>query len=348
MAQKKITREMPKKVVSGRNQKQKRGEKGYLWGFLGASLALILTTFGVVSNFATIRDFFIGISYRPTTEMEQIRADLGLTDRGTLIFNASLPELMERTEFNQKCREVENETAVLGCYTDEKIYIYNIVDEELPGIRELATAHELLHAVFDRMSDGEKEALVSSLTHVFEDNQDRLESEINIYPVEQRQEELYVRAGTEIKNLPEELEKHFAGIFADQDKIVDYYDGYIKVFREIEGKLKQLLDEINTMKTQIDAETTNYEAGVSDLNTKIGEFNDCAETLNCFTSTAVFNSRRGELIAERERLKKIYDKINTSIAKYNNLVNEYNENVLHGQTLNMTINSNANVEEVAD
>ena len=329
-------------------KRKPNSEKSHLLIFLGASLGLILITIGVVLNFTTIRDFFIGMSYQPSSEMEQIRVDLDLTSRGALIFNASKPELMERAEFNQKCRERENETAILGCYTEDRIYIYNIVDEELPGIRELATAHELLHAVYSRMSPEEKQRWGDLLTQVYADYREVLGDEIDLYSDSEKQEELYVRAGTEIKDLPEELEKHFAGIFVDQDRIVDFYDGYITVFRKIKEKLEKLLEEIKALQPQINTETTNYEAGVQELNAKIGEFNDCAKTLNCFTSTAVFNSKRAGLVAEQQRLKTVYEGINTLITKYNELVNEYNENVLHGQTLNMTINSNASVEEVED
>ena len=324
------------------------GDKKHLLVFAGVSLGLILITVGVVANFTTIRDFFTGLNYRPSLEMEQIRADLDLTSRGALIFNASQPELMERADFNQKCRERENETAILGCFTEDRIYIYNIIDEELPGIRELATAHELLHAVYSRMSPGEKQKWDDFLTQVYTENREVLGEEIDLYSDSEKKEELYVRAGTEIKDLPEELEKHFAEIFVDQDKIVDFYDGYITVFKKIKEKLEKLLDEIEALQPQIDAKTTDYEAGVSELNAKIGEFNDCARTLNCFTSTAVFNSKRAELVSEQQRLKTVYEGINTLITKYNELVNEYNENVLHGQTLNMTINSNASVEKVED
>ena len=330
------------------NFERTRNEKGYLISFIGLSLFLILITVGVVTNFGTIRDFFLGIHYSPSEEMVQVRADLNLTSKGARIFNASQPELMDREEFNQKCREAENETAILGCYTDEKIYVYNIVDEELPGIRELATAHELLHAVYSRMSNEDRLKWVEILAKVYMENRETLGVEIDLYPDNEKQEELYVRAGTEIKDLPEELERHYAEIFANQDAVVDFYEGYIAVFRKIEGRLKKLLDEISALREKIDAEMVAYEAGVEDLNAKINEFNTCAKTMNCFTSTYAFNMQRAALVARQQELKAIYDGINALIDQCNVLVNEYNENVLHGQILNMTINSSANVEEVED
>ena len=198
------------------------------------------------------------------------------------------------------------------------------------------------------MSDDDKVRLVEPLTRVFEENQESLGEEIEVYPFEQKQEELYVRVGTEIKDLPEELEKHYAEYFKDQDKVVDFYESYIAVFRKIEKKLIKLLDEINKMQDEINKKISAYETGVESLNARIKEFNDCANTMNCFASTAIFNSKRAGLISEQNGLKAVYNEIATLTSRCNELINEYNENILHGQTLNMRINSSASVEEVKD
>lgn len=328
--------------------KRVRSDRGRLVGFLAASVLVMATVVAVVVNFTTIRDFFVGMRYRPSGEMERIRTALDLTDSGYRIFNAAMPELLERNEFNQICRESANESAVLGCYRDDLVYVYNVVDEELPGVRELATAHELLHAVYARMSEAQKTDLVEPLTRVFDANQELLESEINLYDISERQEELYVRAGTEVKNLPSELEEHFAGIFKNQDAVVDFYEGYISVFREIEKKLKNLLAQTEALSAEITAKTSEYETRAATLNAQVQEFNACAGTLDCFASTTAFNNRRRELVAEQTALETLYNEINSKISQYNALVVEYNDNLLHGQILNQAINSSAKVESVGD
>ena len=324
------------------------GDRKRLMVFSGCSLLFLILALVIGVNFVLIRDVLVGIRYQPSSEMAAIRTSLELTDKGVRIFNASFPELLEKTDFNKKCREASNETAILGCYTDDRVYIYNIVDKELSGIRELATAHELLHAVYKRMSDSDKNALVEPLTRVFEANQDLLGSEIDSYPVSEKQEELYVRAGTEIKDLPFELERHFAEVFSDQDKIVDFYNSYIGTFLKIKSRLSELLTEINNLESEINAKMSAYETGVSALNKKIREFNACAETLNCFTSTAEFNRQRAAIVAEQGRLKAIYEEANELNSRRTALVSEYNENILHGQALNIKINSSENVEVVGD
>lgn len=338
---------------SPKAKKRTRDDNKHLLMFIGASAVVIVLAAVIVANFTTIRDFLNGMWYRPTPEMEQIRTSLDLTGTGTRIFNASAPELKERAEFNGVCREVENEKAILGCYTDEKIYIFNITDEELAGIKELTTAHELLHAVYSRMPESEKNKWNETLNEIYIGNKEILGEEIELYKDKQKQEELYVRVGTEIKDLPEELEKHYAEIFVDQDKVVDFYDKYIKVFREIETKLVELKTKIDNLNTEIEEKTAKYEAEAVSLNAKIKEFNECAGTMNCFSSTWEFNNKRSVIINEQNDAKNRYNEINALIDKYNKLIEEYNQNILHGQMLNMTVNSSINpssapVEEAKD
>ena len=319
--------------------KQKQKNKAAL--LTGVGIFLVLFGVLICLNFEVIKDVIVGMGYRPSGEMSGIRASLELTNTGQRIFNATMPGLMEKQEFNQTCREHESETAILGCYRDGRVYIYNIQDDELAGIRELASAHELLHAVYDRMSAVDKRSLEEILNEVYERNKEVLGEEVGLYDENEKLEEIYVRAGTEIKDLPDKLENHYAGIFRNQDKIVDFYNSYIKVFREIEQNLKNLLAQIEAKETEINNKNAAYKAEAESLNKDISEFNDCAKTPNCFTSNAVFNSKRQTLLGREEALSRMYEEVNAMINEYNKLVAEYNENILHGQVLNTVINSGA-------
>ncbi len=46
--------------------------------------------------------------------------------------------------------------AILGCYVTQRIYIYDVKDAKLDGIREVTAAHEMLHAAYERMSSSEQ------------------------------------------------------------------------------------------------------------------------------------------------------------------------------------------------
>lgn len=318
----------------------------YLWKWFVLLIVVVLVTL-IVFNRDWIKDFWRGLSYKPSTEMAQIRDKLDLTSQGEFLFNASQPVLNESEDFNEICRfEKDEENAVLGCYREENIYVYNIEDSELDGIRELTAAHELLHAVWARMGESERMNYADSLSEVLKQNKEILEDELGTYDSNEQKEELYVRAGTEIKKLPNDLEKHFATIFKNQDKVVDYYNKYISVFNNLKAEMEGLMAEMNRLQGVIDEKTVFYEQRANQLNAEIVEFNNCAEMAGCFTSQWAFYQRRNALIAEQAETERLYDEINSLIDEYNINVEKYNQDVISNKKLNQKINSAAKVEDL--
>ncbi len=311
------------------------------WIFL---LLLVVVATAIVLNRQWIYDWWRGMNYAPSSKMASIRDDLNLTERGTFLFNASQPELNERESFNSYCRGGQTEIAVLGCYANGNIYIYNITEEQLDGIRELTTAHELLHAVFARMDDGAKAELRPMLEQVRKENKDTFEQDLNTYAANEQFEELYVRAGTEVANLPEALERHYAEIFRDQDRIVKFYDSYITVFRQLKEELETLSQEMEKLGDEITQTTTEYEKRLDQLNADITSFNSCAATVGCFKTEAEFGSRRGVLVSEQMALEQMYNSINNMVDEYNAKVELYNADVLQSNQLNTVINSSKKPE----
>lgn len=324
----------------------KKRSKNY-YCFWGLFIILIIAgIIAVVLNRRVIYDWYKGVTYNPSTEMLSIRDKLNLTSDGEFLFNAVQPRLDEAKDFNQNCRQDESEMAVLGCYTMGDIHVYNIVAEELDGIRELTTAHELLHAKWDRMSEDERKELSASLTQVFDSNRELLESEIELYGTNEKQEELYVRVGTEVKDLPDDLEKHFAEIFRDQDAVVDFYDGYIAVFNEIKSNMETLLVDIEALKGEISVRTTEYESQAEQLEAEIVSFNSCAEVSGCFETKTEFDNRRNQILGKQDNLKLLNSEIDDLIKEYNKKVDEYNANVIESRKLQDMVNSNSEVDGI--
>ena len=323
----------------------KMPQKKLRLGWIIVMVLMVIVVVIVVLNRAWIYDWVRGVSYRPSGEMAAIRDELQLTEAGEFLFNAAQPELNAAEEFNENCRNDESEIAVLGCYTAGNIYVYNIDAAELKGIRELTAAHELLHAKWARMSDDEKVALVEPLTRTFDANQ-FLADEINSYDVSEKQEELYVRVGTEVKDLPAALEKHYAEIFGNQDAVVDFYNSYITVFREIKAQMEELTNEMETLRAEIDGKMANYEAELAALEVDIANFNSCAETAGCFNSEWEFYAKRNILVARENNLNALNNEINNLIDIYNVKVNEYNANAMESRKLQNMINSKAEDIEI--
>ena len=323
-----------------------KNNKKYLISLVAMGIIFVALAVFVI-NREWIFDFWRGVGYEPSAELSGMRDNLTLTDRGKFLFNASRPELKGRDDFNEMCRSDEDtETAVLGCYTDKTIYVYDIVDEELKGIRELTLAHELLHAVWARMSEAEKKGLRNDLAQVLKENEDALRKEIENYESSDREEELYVRAGTEIKDLPEKLEKHYADVFQNQDRIVEFYNSYIEVFRKLEAEMDSLMAEMEEIEAKVEQKSEEYKQKTEDLDHEIDVFNNCANTAGCFTSEWQFRTRRNELLAKSQALSVLYDEIDGLINKYNEDVEKYNNDVLHNNRLIKIVNSNEVVEEI--
>lgn len=293
-----------------------------------------------------MQDRLTAWSFNPTPEVAALEEKLNLTNDGKLIFNASTPVLESREDFNEHCDSHEREISILGCYTNRKIYLYDIKTDELPGVVESTAAHELLHAIWERLSTSEQNAIKSELDQVYKDNYDMLSKDLEVYDADEYTDELYVRAATQIANLPSKLEEHYAKYFNDQDAIVAYYDSYIAPFKKLEAEMNTLEQELEELGATIDQKTAEYETRANSLSLAVDEFNNCANTVNCFSSQYTFNIRRNELLAEQSALDALYDELNSDIDVYNQKVEKYNSNLLRTQNLENAINSNVDPNEI--
>lgn len=303
-------------------------------------VAVVMALAVYVYYFTDAKDMVKNIGYMVPTEVAEVAGELPLTNKGKIILAASRPELNDRKEFNENCKSHDAEISVLGCYTDETIYLYDIKTNELPGIVQSTMAHELLHAAWDRLNTFEKTALQEQLMKVYEENREALASDLSLYAEEDRIDELHSRIGTEIMNLPESLERHYAKYFSDQDAVVAFYNQYSEPFKKLSAEIDALSEEIERKREEIDKQTEEYYKRVDVLNAEIDEFNSCAETPDCFDQ-ATFYARRDILSAKLDELTAVYNDLNEQVLEFNKIVEEYNNNVFRTKALEDKINSNA-------
>lgn len=316
---------------------------------------LILTcVFAVIAICAVVfflnRNYFIdafnAMTYSPTPAMSEIRTKLSLTDDGTRIFNASHPVLSSREEFNDACQSHDEAVSVLGCYSsDRKVYVYNVEEETLAGIRESTSAHELLHAIWDRLPGSEKAELEPIVRKAYEEHPELKES-VESYAEDEQLGEMYVRLATQIADLPEALESHYAKYFKDQDSLVEYYGAYIAPFNELKTQIENLKVELETFEREINTRSTALDERVSEFEDAVGEFNRCADTAGCFSSDYEFRTRRSELVAEQESINAENTAINILIDAYNSKVASYNQSIARSTELQNKINSNSSLNVV--
>jgi predicted nucleic acid-binding Zn-ribbon protein len=311
---------------------------------IGVVLTLsVFAIFNCVGGYDIIKSSL----YTPSSEMSTIIDDLDLTDLGKRTLYASAPTLEEKTNFNEKCNSHNKELYVLGCYNkgEDHIYLYDIDDKELAGVKESTTAHELLHSVYARLPFWEQGSLKDELKSFYdtlpEDNE--LRKAMSLYDEKEFYDELHSRLGTEIKGLSEKLEKHYEKYFKNQDKIVEFYEKYNKKFKELEEELKTLTKNMEELKTFITSESDNLAKKTENLNAKILNYNSRVNSGNYSSYQAALNEGK-QLQNEANEIDKSYKNLNAKISEYNNLVNKYNSNII--QTNRMMDSMNSNSEKI--
>ena len=291
---------------------------------LGVAIALLLVE---VWNRPLVQDTWKGLWYEPDAKVAATRADLALTAAGERIFAATQPTLEDKDAFNEHCESQNREVSLLGCYVNGRIYVYEVLREGLTDSNKVTLAHELLHAAWDRMGKSEKARVSELLEDVRAANAEWFKTELASYNEEAKIEEVWTRAGTKLKDLPEELEQAYAKYFQERARIVAFYESYQAPFQELQKRNEKLQTEILATKAEIVTERANYAASVAELDAEIERFNQCADAAGCFEARE-FEQEREKLMAEKARLEQRREEINEKIERNNRKVIEYQENQL--------------------
>ena len=302
---------------------------------------LVFEAFNLFGGIDLIKSAF----YEPSPEMSKIIGKLDLTERGKLVLGASSPVLEPKDEFNEKCNSHNAEIYVLGCYqtSDDAIHLYNVYDDELDGIKESTTAHELLHAVYKRLPFWEKSALNEQMQKYYDtlDEKNDIKETMKLYKADDFYDELHSRLGTEVKNLPDNLEKHYESIFKNQDKIVNFYENYSGVFKKYREEVTKLGEKIEKLKTEIENEEKSLTQKADNLNNRISDYNNRASR-GQYSSYNAIVAEGNRLKNEVTEMNKAYDALNKKVDECNNAISEYNKSVVKTNKIYESINSNSN------
>lgn len=281
--------------------------------------------------------------FQPTAAVAQLNDAIALTDQGTFLFYASQPSLDGNRTFDTNCDRKEANTAILGCYAAEKIYLFDVTDERLKGIEEVTAAHELLHAVYQRLSlteKGEVDRLVDAEYETLKSDT-KLAQRMAFYdrtePGERRNE-LHSIIGTEAQTVSPALEAHYAKYFKDRKKIVAYHDSYQQVFTELESQRETLSSQLDSLSKEIKRLSQQYNSDAQQLDADITTFNTRA-TNGSFSSQSQFLQERASLVAKVDELTAQRAMINAKVAAYDKLRTQYNDTVTTSNDLYKSIDS---------
>ena len=306
-------------------------------------LLAIAATILLVSYRQLVVDTIRAMQYSPSTSEVSIRESLGLTSLGNFYFDASQPVLESAKPFNEHCPQSEPNNPVVGCYSNQQIYIFNVQNDKLNGIRQTTAAHELLHAAYERLSVDERNRIDKELQAVYASvKNEELEKRMAYYQENepgQENNELHSILATEYTQVGTMLEAHYGQYFKDRKNILKYYQSYKKEFLDSVVRLNDLADEINTRTKSVNQAITGYNVKQKSLEADAAKFDRQAESGD-FSTIAEFNAARAELVnrqnqlrIERNQLKDEVEAINLLRSEYVTLQKEY-------QALASSINSN--------
>ena len=316
----------------------------------GHVVALLVTAFSLaaalllVLNRQYIVDQIAVWQYKPPAAVSQLADRSGMNNTGKFYFYTSRPAIEAAKQFNESCGRKEESTAILGCYNGKNIFIYNVANRQLDGIKEVTAAHEMLHAAYARLGDSEKKAVNKLLENEYAKlkSDKELAERFAFYdrtePGE-RDNELHSIIGTEVATVNPALEQYYKKFFTDRRKVLALHDNYASVFAELQAKGESLSKEMADLKATITQESQEFNAEIDTLNADIAEFNQRANSDDGFPSKEAFDAQRASLVARASQLDMMRDTLNMKIATYNGLREELKQVVSQSEALNQSIDS---------
>jgi hypothetical protein len=266
-----------------------------------------------------------------------------MNSNGKFYFYTGTPALNNSTEFNVNCADVISEQSiVLGCYTG-KIYIFNVTDERIAGVKTVTAAHEMLHAAYERLGLWEKERIDNLITKQFEQTTDqKILDAVAIYDKLEpnyRINELHSIFGTEVRDLSDELAEYYGRYFSNRDLTVSAAEQYEAVFRQMEQRAVELETQLTVLESEVNTMTADYESKYYVLSRDIDVFNSTT-----FTNEAAFYGQRNALLARQNQLNVLADTINTKIDQYNQYAKELQNLGREAKKLQDNIDSQAQIQ----
>ncbi len=309
-----------------------------------ASLVIIASVFAAwrFVDFTALFDTVNANGYDPSKELSEIIAHLRLTSTGDRIMRGTRAELQEADAFNESCKSHNDSTILLGCYANNHIYIYNINDRDLKGVREATLAHELLHAIWGRMTEEGREAIRPSLRKVYDENED-LRKHLELYESTEFFDELHSIVGSQIPNdqLPADLQAHFSKYFTNQNAVANYYHQYSDHLAVVDKRLKELEVLIEKTRTDVEERERKYNLANEQL-AKDAETHNARDMVTATREEREEFNREAEALRERQaELSREYSEIQQKLVEYNTYVVEYNQFVVFTQKVYNSMNSRA-------
>jgi hypothetical protein len=277
----------------------------------------------VVINRQAISDWWRLRGYQPPAAVAQLASQDTMNSYTRHLFYLNRPQLPSTVNsFRQYCPENEN-TIVLGCYHSGQngIFIYNVQDPTLAGVQQVTAAHEVLHSVYARLSTKDRNNLDTLLDNYYHHgiSDQRVLAEVKLYQQTEPNDvmdEMSCTFGTEIVNLPPQLEAYYKRFFGNRAAIVAYEQQYEGEFTKRQTTITSDDQQLSAMKQQIDNQKAALDTQLNQINTDQSRLN----SLRSSGQAASYNAAVPGYNSEIDAYNVGVDSLTSEIASYNQLV----------------------------
>jgi len=316
----------------------------------------------VAQNHQWVSDRAIALQFEPSPDIRNYALTTTMTPDALVYYYASRPEVVPAVEFDRYCSRDEPGIGVLGCYKlgEKRMYLYDVTDPRLADMEPVVAAHEMLHAVWDRFSADEKDRLGVVLEDAFAalpDGHPMIERIASYEATDpgSRVPELYALLGTEVRELPAELEEHYGQYFSTRDAVVALAEEVNSVFASFGEELDRLVADLEARGEVIDQRKAEYELAAEILGADIAVYNDRVSRYNDgedIDGAEDFNQERNDLITRQAALRSDQAQIQALIDQHNRLLDELNilnqELAELNQGVNVTLEQQESLEDPTD
>lgn len=271
------------------------------------------------------------MAFADAAEITALAKKSFMSELGQTVFYRTEPILMGKVDFTEACNKHEGSTA-LGCFNGRKIFLFKIPEPQLEYMISVTAAHEMLHAAYDRLDKEERkkiDALVLSVQgqitdkDILEKIEDYRQRDASVLP-----SELHSIIGTEVLNLPIDLENHYAKYFLNRKALVRLSENYYEDLKSRKDSLKNTDSKLDELKKDIEMRAKILRTKQSHLDVLKRQINDEA------SRESVENFNR--LAEQFNRELKSYEQM---IANYNSLAKERNSRAKENKILYQALDS---------
>lgn len=235
----------------------RRSRRGLAW-----LLFLLVCTglaAGILYERQAIYDWTRLRGYDPPAAVAQLATEDGMTPYARKVFYVNHPALENKAAFKQ-CTSSGEQTIVLGCYHgfQNGIFVLTVDDPRLEGVEQVTAAHEMLHAVYDRLSKKDRTEIDRQLRDYYEHGlqDERVRQTVDAYRSSEPNEltnEMHSIFGTEVADLPPALEKYYTRYFSDRRLVTSYAAQYQGEFTSRRDAIKAYDAQLTALKAQIES-----------------------------------------------------------------------------------------------